>query len=441
MADAPTLVITPQDKIHDGTPPGTSAVEAASNAARRILAEGKPLDPTTIAGQPRNTDGTFAPPAGQVAPAPKPGEVAPPAPVVPPKPVDGQPVVPPADETPEQKAAREAAEAAAAGEGAESAEEMAARELVERTITLVGRNNEEYDFVAPDKETAEVLRALRNGYQRGEEIRQAREQIETQLDDINNMRASIEMDPVGLVLEAAEGDPDVMEHLVMFLASQPENWVKLGPKLMKLADERERRTVAAEEKSRRFELMDQVAEESESRAAVRRNLEDVQSTVASLLPTEMSAEQQTVLYRDCLRDLKEYAERHRMNTIPVKDIAALLATRLTAYGINPVEAAARAAEVAARRGTTAPKRPAPTSPRVPAPAVAARPAAPAPTGKQLVLSAQKKVAAGALPPAGAGSPAGTAPMSPPKNPDGSSMTIEQRVAWHRGQVKKGTRQL
>jgi hypothetical protein len=435
MADnAPSapIVITPQETILDpnrpaGAPvqPGRSAVDIASEAARAALASKGTAVP---AEQPREPNGQFAEQPKREVPQP----VAPEA---------GQ--TPPAGEQPAPEG-----EAPPAGEGApdgeeevvETPEEKTARELEERTVTLKGRNDAEFDFVAPDKETADVLRQLRNSTMRSEEIAQARAEIEQRGQEIETLRSVVEMDPAGFVLEAGQQNPEVIDHLVLYLATRPEVFQRLGSQLQQIVtNAQQRELVAARQENRRLTMEREVAQQSEERAAVRQNLEDVRNTVMSLIPGTLDESRTAILFRDCLRDLRDYANTHGLQTLPTRDIPTLLATRLTAYGINPVEAAARAAEAATRRGVAPGGRPTPKGPRVPA-TPPAPPAVRQPSGRELVLSAKRKGAA-ALPPGGAGSPPAVTPMTPPKNADGSPMTIDQRVAWHRQQVAAGSKRL
>jgi hypothetical protein len=147
-----------------------------------------------------------------------------------------------------------------------------------------------------------------------------------------------------------------------------------------------------------------------------------------------------------MMDLKAYAERNNLLTLPVEDIPMLLSRRLTALGADPVAAAKLANEAinrapsrASARGVApnrvrSAKTGAPTgTPTVPA----ARPATPK-TGKAFVASAASRKAV-VVPGSGAGSPTGTSTLTPPRNPDGSKMTIAETTAWHRQRLGKGVK--
>lgn len=437
------LVVTPQDRIVDpnrpaGAPnlPQRSAIEIASEAARASIASGGSPVPVEPARDPRN--GQFTEPGrldtarelgtSRQPAAPEPGQAPPAAPA-------------PAPEGQEPPAGTEPAEGQEAEEEVveETAEEQQAREAQERTVTLLGRNNTEFEFVAPDKETADVLRQLRNQVERVGAIDEARAEIQQRAQEFEALETVLEASPTSFVLDRLQ-DPEQIDHLVLALASNPEVFARIGTRLQQIAANPQQREIEAiRQENKRLTMEREVATVTEERAAVRQNLEDVRTTVMSLIPATLSEDATSLLFRDCIRDLRDYANRHNLPTLPVRDIPALLATRLTAHGINPVEAAARAADAATRRGATPNRRPAPASPRVPVSAPA-KPAVPPPTGKQLVLSAKKKGAA-ALPPAGAGSPPATTPMTPPLNADGSKMSIEQRIAWHKQQLAGGKRRL
>lgn len=427
-----TLVTTPSGNTLDSAP--RTAVEVATTAARaemaaRAAAPAAPVVPA-VAGQPRVEAGV--PEGGQFAP--RPGEVAPQAGLpagTEAKPVDGTqpppvaPVAPPANETPEQKTAREAAEALAAT-------------VDPLLIALPGRNaGEEFEIKVDSPEAAERLAQLRNGFMRGEEVRVARGEIMERAQAIANREMEIQLDPTGF-LESAVGDvPELVDHVVLATLTRDDaTWNRLKPILQAmLADPKELRTVRAEQKAARSDIREQMAEETRHATTVRENLQDVQATVASFLPAEMPQAQQRLLYEDCLRDLKGHADRYRLRTIPVHDIPTILASRLTAYGINPVEAAAAIAASAARRGPAA--RPAagnpPAAPRTPA----ARPAAPPPNGQRFVASAVKKAAVGSIPAPGAGSPTNTG-ITPPVKADGTKMGIEEAIAFRRSQLATRT---
>ncbi len=434
--------------------PGESAVERATREARERQTAGQSLIPEPKkepARDPRNGQFTEpgrldqareigSPKAGQAPPTgePQASGTEPPPPAA--DAAAGQPEaqageVETDEETEKQRKAREAAEAAS-----------------ERVVTILGRNDQEFELELPEgtpREVVDAVRHLRNSAMRAQEIRAAREEIEQRAEQMAQAQAEIELDPTGYLMRVAEESPIVeledgsevhlIDHTILHLITQPKVWERLNERLAAIvSDENERRIVRAETAAQRSAIRDEMRSAAEDRAVVSRNLQDVQATVGAILPTDWSAERQQVVYRDCLRDLKEYADRNRLKTIPVNDISAILAHRLAAYGINPTEAATRAAEVALRRGAAAQRRPAHTGAGEQS-APARKREEPPKSGQRFVVSAKKKGEAGAIPPGGAGSPGQPSTLTAPLRPDGTKMGIQETVQWHRDRLKTGQR--
>lgn len=427
--------------------PVKSATEIASDEARaRIAAGGSALPPGP--GQPRVAPGN--PAGGQFAPstvkpivepgaaaAPAGGPAAPAAPVAP----GAAAPLPPENETPEAKQAREAAEAAAAA-GEETPEQIAAREA-EEALTIALPFEAEGDEDAPTitadtPETAAMLAQLVEEATQGRESAIVLEHAQQQVTQINELREYASVDPIGFTVDMLGKDVEKAEHLALFLLTQPTMFERVKTKLQKLVtDPNEIRVMGSELRAKRAEMKDQATEQIQTSRAINENLRDVQATVASLFPSELTEAQRRVAFRDCLRDLQEYADQQGLVTLPIQNIPALLADRLSALGIDPEAAASRAAVAVARRGKT------PTA-RAAIPAVPRRPAAPAapPTGKRdgktFVAGAVKRKAA-AMPGAGAGAPSSAAALFSVKKPDGSTMSTAEAVAAHRERLAKGIR--
>lgn len=452
-ATAPVIQITPQTGA-----PMRSSVEEASEAARaRLASTGTALPTPPAIGQPRTQTGQFTQSTVKELPtptdpaAPQVGRTAVTPPVRVPG-VDDRPGEVPALEGPEgqETPAAEAAEGEQPPEGEEQppegSQEAAADDL---TVLLPGREgDEEYEFVVESPEAADRLRQLKNGYMRGNAVREAEADIQAKLSEVENVRQSVTFDPAGFVAEILQTDPEFgaqqAEHLVLYLLTQPDLYKRVGPKVAKLlSDPNEFRVVAAEQKAARLDARVEMQSRVEQDRAVRQNLSEIQATVGAMLPPNLPPEQQQVAYSDMLRDLKEYADRHDLQVIPVHEIPTLLARRLTALGVNPVEAATRAAQAAQHNATTAVRHRSPGAIRPAAPTPAAPPAAPAappkPNGKRFVASATKRREA-SVPPAGAGSPGpGTLGGFTARKADGTVMSTEEAIAAHRARLAKGVR--
>jgi hypothetical protein len=241
-------------------------------------------------------------------------------------------------------------------------------------------------------------------------------------------------------------DPAAVEHLVLSLVTDPKHAALLDKLKPLLADPNALRLTAAEQKAARGEYRETASHRVAEQAMIRQNLKDVQTVVRAIVPSTITPELQAVAYHDMMMDLKAHAERNKLLTLSVEDIPMLLSRRLTALGADPVAAAKLANEAinrapsrASARGVApnrvrSAKTGAPTgTPTVPA----ARPATPK-TGKAFVASAASRKAV-VVPGVGAGSPNGTSTLTPPRNPDGSKMTIAETTAWHRQRLGKGVK--
>lgn len=447
----PAVPVAPAaaDAAHIVTGPVPSAVERATADARaRIAASGSAIAPVAPAAP--------AAPAAPVAPV-APAAPAAPAKVLPPRTEDGTfaPQLPAEVAAEAERKRVEAANVAAGknpdgtpktgregtGDATALTEEQQATadaEAAERRVTVkLGEDEIDVEFAEP--EVAERMREIAAVASQAEAIEgQAKKAIEEML----AVRESFQVDPVGFMYGEIKDNPAAQDHLILSLLTDPEVFKRLGPVIAKLSDPTEFRTVAAEQKAARGEYKQQAEERIVETRAVQKNLGDIQRALSAILPAEMTPDQQRVLYADMLRDVKQYADRYDLLTINIDDIPVVLGRRLQANGIDPVAAAKLVADAvtrAPRRGAVPARRAAATASaaagttngngtaRVPA----------AKTGSSFVASAERRKAVAAIPAAGAGSPTTVTDLTPPLNPDGSKMTGEQTIAWHRDRVKKG----
>jgi hypothetical protein len=317
---------------------------------------------------------------------------------------------------------------------AEEQQAAADAEAAARRVT-VKLGDDEIDVEFAEPEVAERMRELAATASQAEAIEaQSKKAIEEML----AVREAFQVDPVGFMYGEIKDNPAAQDHLILSLLTDPEVYKRLGPVIQKLGDPTEFRTVAAEQKAARGEYRQQAEERIVETRAVQKNLQDVQRALSAILPTDMTPDQQRVLYNDMLRDVKQYADRYDLLTINIDDIPVVLGRRLSANGIDPVAAAKLVTEAVAR----APRRGAvPTRKAVAATTTGtgtARVPAAA-TGSSFVASAERRRAVAAVPGAGAGSPTTVADLTPPRNPDGSKMTIAQATAWHRERLGKGVK--
>lgn len=425
-----TIVVTPQTGAPTGAP--NANVTAASEAARALIA-------SQGTAQPRASDGTFGTP---LPPAPAAAAAAPATPApAPATGLDGQkPAGAPAEG--EQPPAGEAP-----AEAAKTPEEIAAEaERAARLVTIEWTDGNAIDLELGDADAAEVVRSIVETARAAETVRAESQQ---QIDDALAIRDYAEIDPVGFAQTVLAESPAGQDHLVLSLLSQPEVFTRLKDTIARMVtDPATRELVQAKQQAARHQYADQAQHQRAEQAAVRTNVNEIKTTCAAmarLIPNQAMAE---TAYNDMLRDVQAYAGQANVLTVPVESIPVILTRRLTALGLDPMQAAQAATKaLGSKRPITAPRAtavPAQATPR-PAPAGAPgtnnAPARSAPNGAAFVASAQNRRVVAAIPAAGAGSPAVGPDLVPPKKADGSPMNTTETIAWHREQVKLGKRGL
>jgi hypothetical protein len=442
MTTPPTLVVTPQ------TGAAISATEQASRDALQRLAEtgsvlpagaAPPPAPATPvhripAGDPDSRGGQFS--ADPVRNLPDPNAPAPAAPADPAAPA------PPAGQAPpgSPAAPAEGQAAPAAGEAAGEAQ------ADDGTITFALPDGTELALAAETPEDAERLSVLAELAEVGRDAEQMAAAVEA-------ARALAEVDPAGFMLSHLVQMPpeqriEEAEHLVLYLLSRPSVREALGPKVAKLLnDPNEARIVMAEQNTLR------TTRASESQAAIaadreeQQNFRQVQASVDALLPADLAPDVARTIRMDMLRDIKGYAERYRLRTVPVTDLPAILAGRLGYLQIDATEAARRIqaatrSQLASRRvvarATTARPAAAHAPGAAPAP-VTPRPATPR-TGTAFVTGQARRQIAGRVPGPGAGSPTVPGTLETlTKNADGTTVGVDEAIRRHRALVAAGQR--
>lgn len=292
-------------------------------------------------------------------------------------------------------------------------------------VELPGRtqDGQAFQIKAPDRETAERLRQLRNGYMRGEEVRAAQLRVQGEREAIQEIETMLQADPEGFLFDKIPKERAAVVAVNLLL--QDEVWKEVGPMLKELAEDDGKRELAKLGlENERLRRRDEVKEDIRQRGEMQRNAEQVRQAVALCIPDQLPPERQVELFRQLVDAVGDYADHHRMTRIDPRAVPVILAAQLREAGIDPVTAAltigSRGARNGAGRGAEAPREPAPR-----AVARAATPPAP-PTGAQRVAAAAAQASAASVPAPGAATPsAGT--MSPP--PKGQ--TVQERIDWYR----------
>ena len=403
---APAPVITEQPAPVDPR----SAVEKASDEARERIKTGGSADPS-VTERPAKRARTDTDPAHR-------------------SPVAGQEDEPDEDERLEGQERDEVDRGTEGRPEAEGEEEPEGEEgPVE--IELPGRRPGEVVTMQFMPEEEEDIRRLVNGYMRGEQVQAEREEIMAAQQELADWQEAVELDPATAVRRTLGNDPAALELLALTILADPQMWSRVAERVLSWDDPDRYELDASKLQVAASERRDEVREAAQDRRIVDRNLSQVQASVASLIPSDVSEDQQSTFYRDALRDLKEHADHYNLLTLDVRDIPLILANsgRLKAFGVNPTDAAERIQE--ALSGTRRESRSAGKKPRTngaPAPEREDSPP-PAKRGKDFAQGSQRRRVAAAAP-AGAGSP--STALTPP-----AGQTIEERTAWHRERMQKG----
>lgn len=411
--------------------PEKSAVEQASDLARSNMEKyGNPL------GAARTGDGKFT--QGTVKPVAEPvdGGVDPAAPRGGnERPAGDQPLANTEQPKPEDKAA----DGQPAGEGTEEQHPAGEEEHPELQVVVPALTDgeEELHIELDDPAVASRLNEIVG---QAATIERRESAVLDAYQEIDDVRDSIVADPVGFALGLVKSDPEAVKHLVLGLMTDPAVWPQLEGTVKKLAaDPNEFRIVAAEQKGARADYRSTAQTRIAEQRAVRENFSQIQSAVAAMIPEDVDGARANEMFGTMLSKIKEHADRHNLLTFPIESIGPLLTPTLAAFGIEPIEAVQRAAKAAMKRSL--PRRPnqAPFTATRPSSTNGngsgnGRPAPKKPDGQAFKQSDERRRAA-AAPGAGAGSPSAPNDLIPPRKADGSAMSTEETIAWHRGRLK------
>jgi hypothetical protein len=385
-----------------------SATEQASDRARQALGSGQTLEQVGdhhSARQPRDPNsGQFDGKGKAVPAAPVDGPAPAAAAVESEKPAEAAATAPPAEAAQEAAPAAEATEATPEGQ-----QEEAAVAVIK--LPVFNEGEEPFEIPVGDAETATRLQQVVEMAERGRIAVAQEQQLLQNIEALEEVRAQVEVDPAGYIMDMLPTAPAVVDHLVLFTLSQPEVWARLGKRILEWEDESTRRIESAEVREERFKVRDELQSDAAIRKEVNRNFVEVQNAVAKLIPATLGADAKRVFYNDALRDLQSYANRNNLRTLNVADIPTLLAARMRAAGIDPLAAAARAA------GGNG--------------AAAAQPNGKQRSGPEILAAQKKKEAAATIAPAGAGTPSNAGLKPPP------GLGIKETTEWHRNQARQG----
>jgi hypothetical protein len=384
------------------TPQGTDDAIAAARA--RVAGGGSVVEQAAAGGDAADAGGAQTPPATGA---------------------DAAPGKKPAEEKPEGD-----------GAGAEGAGEEPTWE-----VTLPGlkeRSEQDIVLTAPDQETFDRVNRMSNEAEIGREVKTHQANIERAQEELAEFEDMISMDPVGFVTQHMPAqhrplvalqlllDPQNLGAVQAYLADRATQLAATmgedgvpGSLAEILEDPRALRLLQSDMRAERGELEKQLRLQGEERKTLKVNAAKVREQIESLLPTEITGEQRTTLYRDVVRDVKETAARLKLKALKPEEVELLVVRRFAAYGLKPKAAAAGG----------------------PAPRNGAAPPSGAPDRTQGRSAAELQAASATRRAAAAAAPAGVgAPASPPREPLAPDATtsgvIEKLKAEGQGALRK-----
>lgn len=346
-----------------GTGAPASPTEAAINAARDRIAQGKPLVEKPVEGAAGDAPGAAAgsedgSPDGSGAPDP------------------------------------------AAADGAAGTEEP--------TFTLelpADRDGEEaVALELADEETFNRLNRMRNGYMTAQQVKAAKEENGRLREELTELEDMIAVDPTGFMLEHV---PETVRlEVAKQLLFDPAVFKALRDTIaVAIEDPTELKVLQAQLKASRLDMRETLRTQNIERKAMQANGQRIAQEVDKLIPETITGSKRDLLFRDAIRDIKERCDRLGLKQVDPRDVVLIVGDRFREYGIDLRATGGEGAR---------PK---------PAPAPGAKPAAGAGDGErtsqQFRDGSAARRAAAAITPAGVGAPAAKPrPDLPAKQNDG-----------------------
>jgi hypothetical protein len=276
------------------------------------------------------------------------------------------------------------------------------------TVKMPGRepDSDDVEIEVDDEETAERLNQMRNGFMRGEAVRKWESELQVVQNELQGISEQFEVDPAGFVIEYVE-EADLPQTALALLVT-PGVWEKLEAVVDKLiGDPKELRTLQAEAKASRLETVAKLTKSREARAEQTQKGQQLKDAIDLIVPEALEGNKRAVLIQDLTRDVVEHIDRNKLQSLEVKDLPTIVAARLEANGIDPLEARTAIKDGARSRGKLSTKKGPKKKPK---------------SGKELVKASKKRRSAAAAPGPGKKS----APAQPNKLPAGQS--IKERLA-------------
>ena len=268
-------------------------------------------------------------------------------------------------------------------------------------------NGEPKQIALDSKETADLLRQTLKGAMRREEFEQAVAEVRQREEQAEMQVAQLIIDPVRTVQETLT--PEQTDLLLLTLLTDDTIYQRVSERLPDLLDDTGRKLLRADVREQYVDQRDTARQQLEQRRQVNRNLKETVTALEAIVPEHLTNAQRDIFLRDAKRELSVVCRKHNIRLLDPLQIPAALQERLTAYGVDPQQAAetiaatlygrGKPSAAAATRAAAAPAL-ASASPRA-----TATPRTGARTVTELRASHSRREAAAATAGAGVGTPA------------------------------------
>ncbi|MDH3291570.1 MAG: hypothetical protein OEO20_11565 [Gemmatimonadota bacterium] len=271
--------------------------------------------------------------------------------------------------------------------------------------------DDEFELVVENKEAAERIRQLRNGYLAGSQVRALQETIDQERAQIEELEVWIGTDPAGFILQNVPAT--VIEDVALSLVFSPDLFEKVKDKLQTaVEDDRERRVLMAELKAKRSDAKDTLRQVLETRKFAKGQAILVRDAIAKMVPVTdgITDTRRQAIIQTLESAAADTIRKKRIAKVEIDDVPIMLAAQLRAAGIDPLAAAqALHGDPSSQPG----KRPAKKKPQ--------------PTRQELKAASEKRKRATASTPPGGGAPAGRT-----KLPKGQTLEERFKLAREKG---------
>lgn len=307
-------------------------------------------------------------------------------------------------------------------EGAAPAPETTAEPAAEPNVVAIrGRDGNEVEIEVDDPKVAEVLQTLQRDSMRKQEFTKRMEAVQQREAEFREFETLMATNPESVILQHLPADKQVS----IAVALLAQHWDALAPVLVQFDTNDQTRLVEAA--NARLRMTQQQAE-FEQRRQVATYAAQAETTVRNLIPEHIADDVAEAFLNDASADLARAIQQRNGQPIPLDQITAVLARRVSLYGFDQPQSGAPATVPIA---PAQPKRP------VAKPVAASQPSAPtasvpasANAGATVRRAVTAQRVAAAVPPAGAGAATVRQPLVPPNaTVKDASAALKRARSW------------